>query len=285
MKLYISSKVNVTPRDGFLFNEAIQMGEVEIREALINLIIDAEVMVDADELKRIAAIPEVAQALQQVVEPQMKQYKAADWRAKRPVMRDLQWQQKPVIDYIINTLKADILQAIKGKLAGIPNDWTDALLADAKYGKDPKALQLSQSEDKKWRSIYVTITADLGSAEDRKGFIGKLAAEFENAVTNNQIQHSGDTLVFQSSLTGFETAMKSLDPYSGAKLSDTKVHGWDVADEKGYDKEIKNAFVDHISEMMGSVLGTQARVTNIGDDGKITASASMPTDELEQPGV
>lgn len=283
MKLYISSKVNVTPRDSFLFKEDIQMGEVDIREALINLIIDAEVMIDGEELKRIQAIPEVAQSLQQVIEPEQKKYQAADWRSKRPVMRDMQWQQKPVIDYVINTFKDQIITAVKQKLSGIPTEWIDALLADAKYGKDPKALQLSPSDDKKWRSIYIVITSDIGTAEERKGFIGKLAGEFENAVANNKLQRSGDSFVFQSSLTGFDSAMKTLDPHSGTKLSNTKIHGWDVADEHGYDKEVKNAFVDHISDMMSSLLGTEARVTAIHDDGKIVASSRMPTEEPDQP--
>ena len=260
----------------------IEAGGVEQREAGIDLIIEAEILIDNEELKRVGALPDVATAMGQVVEPAQKQYKTSDWRAKRPVMRDLQWQQKPVIDHIVNTYKDGISQAVRGKLSAMPSDWVDQLMAGAQYIKDPKALQLSPTEDKKWRSIYSTLMLPMGSGEDRKGFMGKFAAEFEAATADNKIQSNGGQHVFQSTLTGFNAAMKELDPFAGAKLSDTKRHGWDVADEPGYDKEIKSAITDQFSDVISMMLGTDARVTRIHDDGKFEFRAQAPT-EPEQP--
>lgn len=261
----------------------IEGGGVEQREAGIDLIIEAEILIDMDELKRVGALPDVATAMQQVVEPAQKQYKTGDWRAKRPVMRDLQWQQKPAIDYIVNTYKEDIAQAIRSKLSAMPSDWVDQLMAGAQYIKDPKALQLSPTEDKKWRSIYSTFMLPMGSAEDRKGFMGKFASELEAAATGNKIQSNGDQHVFQSTLIGFNTAMKELDPYAGAKLSDTKKYGWDVADEPGYDKEIKSAVIDQFSDVVSMMLNTNARVTRVHDDGKIEFRARLAEPEPMAP--
>lgn len=288
MQLKLLSYARVNPNDR-VFMEAVQMGTIEAggiqeREASIDLIIEAEILIDNEELKRVGALPDVATAMKQVVEPVQKQYKATDWRAKRPVMRDLQWQQKPAIDYIVNAYKEDIAQAIRGKLGKMPSDWVEQLMAGAQYIKDPKALQLSPTEDKKWRSIYSTYMLPLGSAEDRKGFLGKFATEFEAAASANKIAQNGDQYVFQSTLTGFESTMKELDPYAGAQLSHTKIHGWDVADEPGYDKEVKSAFIDQFSDAISIMFNAEARVTRVHDDGKIEFRAQKLSDDLpEEP--
>lgn len=288
MQLKLLAYARVNPNDR-IFMEAVQMGNIEAggieeREASVDLIIEAEILIDGEELKRVGALPDVAAAMKQVVEPVQKQYKATDWRAKRPVMRDLQWQQKPAIDYIVNTYKEDIAQAIRGKLSKMPSDWVDQLMAGAQYIKDPKALQLSPTEDKKWRSVYSTFKLPLGSAEDRKGFLGKFASEVEAAMAANKIVQNGDQHVFQSTLSGLESTMKELDPYAGAPLSHTKIHGWDVADEPGYDKEIKSAFVDQLSDVIGMMLSAEARITKIHDDGKFEFRAQRFNDDLpEEP--
>lgn len=273
-------RLRTIPQDRFVFSEAVKLGEIEIKDAFSRLIVEAEILVDADELKKVAAIPEVATALQQVVAPQTKQYKPTDWRAKQVVMRDLQWQQRPVIEHIVNSYKEDIIQAFKAKLK-IPSDWANLLFHNMKYIIDPKALQLSPTTDKKWRSIYVLMTSDLGSADDHSGFLGKFATEFDNAVNNNQIAKNGDELVFKSSLTGLDSTFKILDPYAGAKLSTTKVHGWDVADEPGYDAEIKSAFTDHFSRIMESVY-PNARITKIDDNGQFHFTAQEPVEDTDE---
>lgn len=264
----LSIRLRTLPQDRFVFTESVKMGEIEVREAFTNLVIDAEILVDAEEIKNISATPEVANALKQVVAPQSKQYKPTDWRAKQVVMRDVQWQQRPVIEHIANLYKNDIIQTFKSKLK-IPNDWSSALLNNMNYAIDHKALQLSPSTDKKWRSIFMILTSNLDT------FLEKFATEFNNAVANNAVMKTGDGFAFQSSLTGFDSTFKNLDPYSGAKLSNTKRHGWDVADEPGYDKEIKNAFVDHFSDIISQVY-PDARVTNIDDNGQVKFNANEP---------
>lgn len=270
----LSVRLRTLPQDRFVFTESVKMGEIDVREAFTNLVIDAEILVDAEEIKSISAMPEVANALKQVVAPQSKQYKPTDWRAKQVVMRDVQWQQRPIIEYIANLHKDEIIKIFKSKLK-IPTDWSNALLNNVSYAIDHKALQLSPSTDKKWRSIYVILTSGLD------GFLGKFATEFNNAVANNAIAKTNDGFTFQSSLTGFDTTFKNLDPYSGAKLSNTKRHGWDVADEPGYDKEVKNAFVDHFSDIIGQTY-PDARVTSIEDNGRVNFTASEPVADDEE---
>lgn len=295
-------RLRTIPQDRFVFSEAVKLGEIEVKDAFSRLIIEAEILIDADELKKVAAIPEVATALQQVVAPQAKQYSGEDWRAKQVVMRDLQWQQKPVIDYIAKSYKEDIIQAFKAKLK-IPNDWANLLLRNMKYIIDPKALQLSpktepkygkfgkygdrearkrgeavpkkQEDGVKWRSIYVLIVSDIESSE---GFLGKFATEFNNAVNSGQVTKVGDEFVFQTTLTGLESTFKTLDPYAGTKLSSTQQYGWDVADEPGYDAEIKSAFVDHFSRAIDQVY-PQAHVTKIDDNGQFSFTAQEPEQE------
>jgi len=273
-------RLRTIPQDRFVFNEAIRMGEIDVRDAFSNFIVDGEILVDNDELKKVSAIPEVAASLQQVTAPQTKQYKPTDWRAKQVVMRDVQWQQRPVIEYIANTYKQDIIQAFKSKLK-IPNDWINALLHNAKYVIDPKALQLSPTTDKKWKSVFVSLISDLGSSEGG-GIIGKFASEFKQAMDNGAIQRNGNQYQFQSSLTGFDSTLKTLDPYSGAKLSSTKKHGWDIADEPGYDKEIRNAFIDHFSDVIDAHY-PNARVLNVDDNGIVRFTADEPIEDESTP--
>ena len=261
----LSVRLRVLPQDRFVFTESVKMGEIEVREAFTNFVIDAEILVDAEEIKKISAMPEVAGALKQVVAPQTKQYKPTDWRAKQVVMRDVQWQQRPIIEYVANLYKDDIIQAFKSKLK-IPSEWSNALLNNIKYAIDHKALQLSPSTDKKWRSVFLILTSDLSV------FLEKFAAEFNNAVQNNAVMKTGDGFSFKSSLTGFDSTLKNLDPFSGAKLSNTKRHGWDVADEPGYDREIKNALMDHFSDIISQTY-PDARVTNIDDNGQVNFNA------------
>jgi hypothetical protein len=288
MQFKLLSYARVNPKDRIIFIEAVQMGTIEAggieqREASIDLVIEAEILIDNDELKRVGALPDVAVAMKQVVEPAQKQYKTSDWRAKRPVMRDLQWQQKPAIDYIINAYKEDIAQAIRSKLGKMPSDWVEQLMAGAQYIKDPKALQLSPTNDKKWRSVYSTFMLPFGSAEDHKGFLGKFATEFEASMSDNKLAQNGDRYVFQSTLTGFESTMKELDPYAGTSVSHTKIHGWDVADEPGYDKEVKSAIVDQLSDVVSMVMNADARIIKVYDDGKIEFRAQMLDDDEELP--
>ena len=284
--------MRVSPQDKLVFTEDAKLGEVEAREAYLNLIMDAEIVVDKAELARVAKIPEVAQSLQQVQAPERPEYKPQDWRAKQVVIRDIQWQQKPVIDYIAQVYKRDVIEAVSGAL-NLPEVWKNELFTDIKYRLEPQALQLSSpGKDRDWKSVFVQLELGLGSVPDGTGFLGKLASEFDAAEEAGQLQEAEGMTVFQSSLTGFDSVLKNLDPYAGAQISQTKVAGpspyaafrqeeesgrfkrekpehelgkggWDIADEPGYDKEIRSAFYDHFSDVVSG------KVSKIDDAGRI----------------
>ncbi|MEM3097279.1 MAG: hypothetical protein QXU32_00980 [Nitrososphaerales archaeon] len=245
-----------------------------MREASEKLVIDATIFIDKDEMKNIASIPEVAEAMKDVKAPPQPAYKPTDWRARRySATREAQWQKRPIIDYVANKYKNDIIQAAKD-LFNIPNGWKSTLFKDIKYRTEPKALQLAQTDDG-WYAIYVQVIADLGSSEDSSSFLGRLADEFRAAHNADKIVKDDDTYTFQTTLTGFDSSLKEIDPYSGVKLSDTKIHGWDIADEPGYDKEIRSAFVDHLSWIISEIY-PDARVREIRDDGRIVFTSSGP---------
>jgi hypothetical protein len=262
LQIRLKAHARVVPQDRLVFTEAAKLGEVDAREAYLNLIMDAEIIVDKAELAQVAKVPEVAQALQQVQAPQRPEYKPQDWRAKQVVIRDIQWQRKPVIEYIAQNYKNDVIEAVSANI-DVPADWKKELFAKTSYRLEPQALQLSSPDekDKNWKSVFVQVIMDLGDSES--GFLGKLSSEFDVAESSGKLQQAEEMMSFQSSLTGFDSALRHLDPYAGAKLSGTKIKGWDVADEPGYDKEIRSAFYDHFSDVVGG------KVSKIDDAGRV----------------
>jgi hypothetical protein len=269
--------MRVIPQDRLIF-EAVQVGEIDAREAYLHLIMDAAIQVDDVEIKKISQLPEVSSV--PLAQPEVKKYKPGDWRAKEVVIRDVQWQKKPVIDHIAETYKEDVIQAIRTKFSTMPTDWQDALFADIVYRLESKALQLAPSPDKKWKTVYVQLVMHLGSALEEKGFLGKLTQELER-VSEGQVQEVEGQLTVQTSLTGFDSVLSDLDPYAGAEMSKTMIHGRLVADDPGYDKEIRSAFNDHIGEIAGMILGVEATVDRIDNDGKISFSVGKIPAEPE----
>lgn len=268
--------IRIIPQD-ILVLETVRLGEIDAREAYTELILDAEILVDEAELKKIAGIPEVAQALAQITSPETPQYKPQDWRAKMPVMREVQWKKKPIIDYIANSYKNDVIQAARDQFKSVPADWVAQLFEHVEYRLEPKALQLSPSEDKKWKSVFVQLIMDLGSAEDYRGFLGKFAKEIEDAAEAGKIADA-EKITVNSSLVGLDTALKALDPYAGAKLSSTKISGHDIADEPGYDKEIRSGFYDRLAEAASVGLSADVKIDSISDNGQFVFSKrSEPT--------
>jgi hypothetical protein len=248
---------------------------------------DAEILVDDAELQKIKSTPEITQALGGVVAPDRPDYKPTDWRAKGSEMRNAQWKQKPVIDYIASTYKGAVIKAIAEKFAPLPDAWRQALLEKPAYRLETKGLQLSPTEDKKWKSIFVQVILDLGGAETG-GFLGKLSQEFDQALANNQVQEAADGLVWKSSLTGLESFFKNLDPYSGTKQSDRKIHGQLVArwgekpheTEPGYDLHVKDGFLDQIQNALAEKLldatGISSESVTVSDDGVFNFKARPP---------
>lgn len=271
-----------------LMMEAVRLGEIEAREVFTDLVIDAEILVDDAELQKIKALPEMQQALGGVVAPDRPEYKAGDWRSKGSEMRNAQWKQKPVIDWIASTYKNEVVKAVAEKFASLPDQWRHVLFAKLSYRLETKGLQLSPTEDKKWKSIFVQVILNLGSGETGDGFIGKLVQEFDHALANNQVQEAADGLIWKSSLTGLETMFKNLDPHAGATHSDHKIHGQLVARwgegpdeaETGYDLHIKEGMLDHIQNAMGDKLleamSVNLESVNVTDDGMFSLKAAAP---------
>ena len=281
MRIELHSYVRVVPQDRLVYSEAVRLGEVDAREATESLVVDAVVFLDQAELNKIAALPDVAHSMSNVVEPQKPVYKTNDWRAQRySASREAQWQKKPIINYIVNNYKNDIIKAVQDAFK-IPADWKALLFQNVTYRAEPKTLQLSPTDDKQWQQVFVQVIADLGSADNQSGFLGRFGAEVKAASDGQQVTKEGDLYTLQTTLTGFDSAMKAIDPYSGAKLSNTKNSaGWDIADEPGYDKEIKSAFIDHFSTVVSQYF-IDAVVREIRDNGQITFTAAdaMPVDD------
>lgn len=278
----------------FLALEAVRLGEVEARDAYTNLLMDAEILVDDAELAKIKAQPEVQQALGGVVAPDRPEYKAGDWRSKGSEMRNAQWKQKPVIDYIASTYKPAVIKAVNDKFASLPDQWRAALMAKPSYRLETKGLQLSPTEDKKWKSIFVQLGLDLGDAESGDGFLGKLAQEFDQALAQNQVQEAADGLVWKSSLTGLESMFKALDPYAGVKPSSHKIQNHDVARwgegpdeaEPGYDLHVKEGMLDQIQNALSNKLFEAMNISSesvtVSDDGVFSFKAMPPEPATDQ---
>lgn len=294
-KIYI----NVVPQ---VYLEAVKLGDIEAREAFTDLVLDAEILVDDAELAKIKTLPEIQQAL--ITAPDRPAYKAGDWRAKGSEMRNVQWKQKPAIDYIANTYKDAVMKAVGQKLSSLPEKWRGVLTAHPLYRLESKGLQLSPTEDKKWKSVFVQVVLPLGSAESGDGFLGELAKEFEQALANNQVQEAADGLVWRSSLTGLDSLFKSLDPFAGTKAPEHQIHGQYVARwgegpgeaDPGYDLNVKEGLMDQIqsalTEKLVDVMGVDAESITVGDDGVFVVKAAPPepatepermADDLEEP--
>jgi hypothetical protein len=302
----VNCRVRVVPQI-YLALEAVRLGEIEAREAFTDLVLDAEILVDDAELQKIKALPEMQQSLGGVTAPAGPTFKGSDWRAKGSEMRNLQWKQKPVIDYIANTYKDAVMQAIAAKMTSIPGPWRQVLLASPAYRLETKGLQLSPTEDKKWKSVFVQVTLGLGSYEDETGFLGKLGQEFEQAATNNQVQEAADGIVWKSTLSGLETFFKSMDPFSGTKPSSHEIQGHPVArwkdydedpsaSEPGYDLHVKEGMLDQmqnaLDEKLVDILGIGIKSLKVSDDGVFVFEALPPepatepeqmADDVEEP--
>jgi hypothetical protein len=263
MPFDMSIRLKVVHDDKFVFAESVKFGSIEAKEAFLKFIIDAEIIIDDAEIKQISILPEVSKELGQVKAPETPQYKPTDWRAKRPYMREVQWQKRPIIDYVINTYKDDLLKSVREKFKSISPEWQQTLFSKVKYYRDPKALQLSPSPDKKLKSIYVAFELNL------KAFIGKFANEFIDAFDSGKITNINDEYVFQTSLTGVESLFKILDPYAGSKLSSTMVHGREIADEPGYDINIKSGIYDRIVDIIEPNYDGTMTIKQFSDDGKL----------------
>lgn len=278
----------------FLALEAVRLGEIEARDAFTNLLMDAEILVDDAELAKIKTQPDVQQALGGVVAPDRPEYKAGDWRSKGSEMRNAQWKQKPVIDYIASSYKPAVIKAVAEKFASLPDQWVHALLSKPTYRLETKGLQLSPTEDKKWKSIFVQLALDLGDSETGDGFLGKLSQEFERALLQNQVQEAADGLVWKSSLTGLETMFKAIDPFAGTKPSSHKIQNHDVArwgegpgeSEPGYDLHVKEGMLDQIQNALGNKLMEAMNISSesvtVSDDGVFTFKA-MPPEPATEP--
>jgi len=253
-------------RSSFLYTETVKLGTIAARDAYSNLIIDAEILVDKQELESITNLPDIATALQQVVRPTMPVYTGKDWRAKQSIMRDIQWQKRPIIEYIASTYKDEIIKAINSKFNVINDDWRKLLFTNPKYKLESNTIQLSYSDDKNWRSVFVQITLDLNK------LIEKLENEFETAFEAGTISNVSNQKVFKSTLTGFETLMKELDPYAGAKLSTTKIHNREIADEPGYDLAIREVIYERIENFI-EMFYSNAKINQFTDDGLIYFTA------------
>lgn len=288
MPIKFLTRIHVTPQDRFIFVEDVRIGQIDPREAYVDLIMDIDILVDDKEIDKISAIPEVANRLKEVKPPERPQYKPTDWRAKTPYMREVQWQKKPIIDYIATKYKTDVIEAVKAKFDKLPAAWANELTRDVTYRLEPRALQLSPTQDKKWRYIYVQTSMNLGSAEESSGFIGKFVNEFEAAVDGGNIIEKDGQKIFKSSLTGFESLMKELDPYAGVEMTAKTLTGpmmpkWEIPDEPGYDKEIREGFYDQMNDAMGTALGEDVKVNRIDDAGNVYFTTEKLPTPLEIP--
>lgn len=287
--------------------EAVRIGEIEARDAMTDLILDAEILVDDAELAKIKGLPEIQQALGGVAAPAGPTYSGQDWRAKGSEMRRLQWKQKPVIDFIASTYKGAVLKAVAGKLSSLPEQWRQVLMANPTYRLETKGLQLSPTADKTFKSIFVQVVLGLGNYETGDGFLGRLSGEFEQALASNQVQEAADGLVWKSSLTGLDSLFKQLDPFAGRKESSFQIHGHDVArwkkieddpsaSEPGYDLHVKEALLDQIQNVLEDKLmeamSTRVESLKVSDDGVFVFQAAAPepatepeqmADDVEEP--
>ena len=292
-----NSHVRIVPQFDLIL-EAVHVGPIEARDAFTDLVLDAEILVDDAELQKIKALPDVQQAMGGVVAPAGPTYKTGDWRAKGSEMRTAQWKQKPVIDYVANTYKDAVMKAVADKMSSLPEQWRHALLARPAYRLESKGLQLSPTEDKKFKSIFVQVILNL------EEFLNKLSQEFEQAVASGQVQEAADGLVWKSSLTGLDTLFKNLDPYAGTKTPDHFIHGKEVARwgeepheaEQGYDLHVKEGMMDQmqsaLDEKFSEAVGVGIASMNVSDDGVFAFKANPPepatepervADDLEEP--
>lgn len=297
------SYVRVVPRV-YLALEAVRIGEIEARDAMTDLVLDAEILVDDAELAKIKALPEMQQALGGVTAPAGPTYSGGDWRAKGSEMRRAQWKQKPVIDYIASTYKGAVLQAVAAKLSPIPEQWRQVLMANPVYRLETKGLQLSPTEDKTFKSIFVQVVLSLGDYETGDGFIGRISKEFEQALASNQVQEAADGLVWKSSLAGLDSLFQNLDPFAGKQASSHQIQGHDVArwgegpgqSEPGYDLHVKEGLLDQIQnaleDKLMEAMGTRLESLKVSDDGVFVFQAAVPepstepeqmADDIEEP--
>ena len=75
--------------------------------------------------------------------------------------------------------------------------------------------------------------------------------------------------------------MFKIDPYAGSKLSDAKVGDWDIADEPGYDKEVRSGFIEQMSEAISHINESLVHITSIDDDGTISFKSESGHDDSD----
>lgn len=301
----VRSNIRIIPRDKLVY-EAVQIGEVQAHEAFTNLVMEATIAVDRPELAAISKIPEIAQGLKSAVMPQQKVYKPTDLRAKVPEIRKAQFLQAPVIDHIIESYKESVLEAVENKFASLTPEWQAALFGPNRenmtYAKDPKALQLSKltpndiknaakrnqqlwpDATQNWRFIYVEITINLGDAT--KGFLGAIANEARQAYAAGTMNEAGEGQIqWQSSLTGLDSALRGIDPYSGVKMSSTEVKsdiGHYLLPDEGYDIHVREGILDRVQETLDVALETEVASVDVNDDGVFTFLAPRLFNQPEE---
>lgn len=311
----INARLRAIPRDRLVF-EAVQIGEIQPFDASIDLIMEATIAVDREEIAHISKIPEVVQSMGEVVAPATKQYgttykNVGDWRAKVPEIRKMQWKQKPIIDYIIEANKEAVLEAVQNKFAPLSPEWRTVLFGanreNMRYAKDAKALQLSTlstsdintaaerkqkiwpDSSTRWKFIYVHVIIGLGDVASGTGFVGAIAKEAQQALEAGQMLTGGEgQMKWPSSLAGLDAVLRELDPHTGVKAGSKRVKigdfEYDVADEPGYDLEVRSSILDKIQEALAIALETSVSGVEIDNDGSIIFSAveTPEEDETEQ---
>lgn len=283
MKLAITNaRVWVTPK---CLLEGVHIGDVEARDAYWDLLMDATIYVDSEEIDRVSVDPDVLQGLLDY-EPADPKYKGKDWRAKDPAMRKMQKSQRPVITHIAKEYQHAVVEAILGKFHGLPKDWVDALIGpggkNLEYGLEQFALQLSPAKDPEWRQVFVQVKILLG--DENEGFMGKLAKDFQRALAAGTVKQQNGQAVWDARLTGLNSALADLDPYSGAKMSNTKIGNLDIADEPGYDKHIREGMAERMEEVLSLAGDGEITHLKINDDGSLSFNLKETKPEVD-PGL
>lgn len=264
-KLNMLCKLNVRRNDKLVFTESYRLGSIESREAMNKLIYDVEVQVDMQELATLSKDKDIQDQISKVTGVK---YQEDDWRHKGESFRTQALKDKPVGNKIIMDHKDEVMAEIKKHFSDIPVEWANLVMADHEYGIDPKAKQLNEIDG--WFSAYGIAVFDLGK------FMTKFAEEFKAA---------GMPMQFKSSLTGFNKMMAKIDEFAGQKLSDTVVDTiagkWEIADEKGYDKEVRSGFLEQMSDAISNVADKVIFIDSIADDGTVTLKAEEYGDTVE----
>lgn len=280
MKLAITNaRVRVVPK---CLLEGVHIGDIEARDAYWDLLMDATIYVDSEELDRVSVDPDVLQGLMDY-EEKPSQYKEGDWRNKESAQRKAQKSQRPVITHIAKEYQHAVVAAILEKFDSLPKDWVEALIGpggkNLEYGLEQFALQLSPTTNPEWRRVFVQVKILLG--DENEGFMGKLANDFKRALAAGVVRQEGGQATWDARLTGLGGALKELDPYSGAKMSNTKIGNLDIADEPGYDKHIREGLIERMEEVLSLAGDNEITHLQINDDGSLSFNFKESKPEVE----